>query len=436
MKDDVFMFKKGSYLYVEEDANTNNIFIVKHGAVQLVYQNHRLKHNVKIAGTGDILGFISSLCGKPRTESALAVEDSSVIVLPKNRFMEKLKRSPDMTFRVLRYFAQQLRDYDELLTSENSQGSLSPALSMFQAGSFYYKTGDVHAAYYILSELIKHYNSDPVADSARNLISKMSSLVNESKTVPAHEGVYRVFADKQVIFCENEPGAELFIIKKGRVKIVKQSGDSEIILSVLSDGEIFGELAIVSTKPRNATAISIGQTTVLPVNVPALTKLIEKSPLIINRIFIAISRRVWFTHIRFDALTYNRLITKMYIFLKNKLLEENISLQSTSPHSFTFGIDELQKMTGHSDNDDDTANEMFNDPNLRFQLGDITVLSPKALVATARYYVARDNVNAKNVDNERFFFQDDGEIDDEINTDDALETLSIVSEIEDFDFPN
>jgi len=436
MEDNVFIFKKGSYLYLEEDGNTNNIFIVKRGAVQLVYQNHRLKDIAKIVGPGDILGFISSFCGKPRMESALAVEDSSVIVLSKSRFMEKIRRSSDMAFRVLRYFAQQLREYDELITFGNSRKSQPVSMDMLQAGSFYYKIGNVNAAYYILSRLVRYYNLDSAADSARTLLSKMTNLVNKSLTIPVHEGIYKVFADKQIIFCENELGAELYIIKKGRVKIVKQNNDSEIILSVLGDGEIFGELAIVSRKPRNATAMSIGQTTVLPINMAAITKLIQKSPAIINRIFTAISRRVWFTHIRFDALTYNRLITKMYIFLKNKLLEENISLQDTNPHRFSFGIDELQKMAGHLENDDSVVNEMFNDPNLRFQLGTITVLSPKVLAASAHYYATRDNADAKDISSERFFFNDPNGGNDRINDDSAFRTSSIISEIEDFDFPD
>ena len=436
MKDNILMFKTGSYLYVEEDGNTNNIFIIKQGAVQLMYQNHRLKDMARVAGPGDILGFVSSLCGKPRTESALVVEDTSVIVLPRSRFMDKLGRSPNMSFRVLSYFAQQLREYDELITFGNSRESQPAPLNMFQAGSFYYKTGNINAAYYILSRLIKYYKSDSTAGQARKLLDKMADLTNKSMILPSYSGVYRVFADRQIVFCENEPGEELFIIKKGRVKIVKQSGDGEMVLSVLGDGEIFGELALVSRKPRNATAISIGQTTVLPVDMPAITKLVEKSPAIINRIFTAISRRVWFTHIRFDALMYNHLITKMYIFLKNKLLEENISLQNTTPHSFSFGIDELQKMAGHVENDGSVADEMFNDPNLQFQLGGITVISPKVLAATAHYYVARDNADAKNIRNERFFFQNTGQIDNEASADNVLKASSVISEIDDFDYPN
>ena len=436
MKDNVFTFKKGSYLYLEEDGNTNNIFIVKQGAVQFVYKNHRFKNIAKIAGPGDILGFVSSFCDKPRMESALAVEDSSVIVLTKSHFMDKLGRSPDMTLRVLRYFAQQLREYDELITFGNSQENRSIPSKMLQAGSFYYKIGNINTAYYILSRLISYYRLDPAAESARVLLSKMTKSVDrKSLTASMHEGVYKVFTDKQVIFCENEPGKELFIIKKGRVKIVKQGADSEIILSVLGNGEIFGELAIVSNKPRNATAISIGQTTLLPINVSTVTKLMEKSPSIINRIFAAISSRVWFTHIRFDILTYNHLITKMYSFLKNKLLEEIVSLQNTSPHSFYFGIDELQKMVGHLDGDGSAANEMFNDSNLRFQLGSITVLSPKVLAATANYYATRDNMNTKNDDsNDRFIFDDEGDV--KKNDDIILKTSSVISEMEDFDFPD
>ncbi|WP_426750999.1 Crp/Fnr family transcriptional regulator [Myxococcus sp. Y35] len=56
------------------------------------------------------------------------------------------------------------------------------------------------------------------------------------------------------LFREGEPGKEMFVIQSGRVAISKRVRDVEKVLAVLGPGEFFGEMAIISNKPRNASA--------------------------------------------------------------------------------------------------------------------------------------------------------------------------------------
>jgi CRP/FNR family cyclic AMP-dependent transcriptional regulator len=57
-----------------------------------------------------------------------------------------------------------------------------------------------------------------------------------------------------VLFREGEPGKEMFVLQVGKVAISKKVRDVEKVLAVLGPGEFFGEMAIISNKPRNATA--------------------------------------------------------------------------------------------------------------------------------------------------------------------------------------
>jgi CRP/FNR family cyclic AMP-dependent transcriptional regulator len=57
------------------------------------------------------------------------------------------------------------------------------------------------------------------------------------------------------LFREGEPGREMYVLQAGRVAISKKVRDVEKVLAVLGPGEFFGEMAIISNKPRNATAI-------------------------------------------------------------------------------------------------------------------------------------------------------------------------------------
>jgi CRP-like cAMP-binding protein len=58
-----------------------------------------------------------------------------------------------------------------------------------------------------------------------------------------------------VLFREGEPGKEMFVLQSGKVAISKTVRDVEKVLATLGPGEFFGEMAIISNKPRNATAI-------------------------------------------------------------------------------------------------------------------------------------------------------------------------------------
>ena len=89
-------------------------------------------------------------------------------------------------------------------------------------------------------------------------------------------------------------------------------------------------------------------TTLIAIEKDTLFSLLEKTPSIINKIFMAISQRIWFTYIRLESRVYTRPITRIYAFLENKLLEDRISLKSTNPVTLNFGIDELIRMTGVS----------------------------------------------------------------------------------------
>ena len=57
-----------------------------------------------------------------------------------------------------------------------------------------------------------------------------------------------------VLFREGEPGKEMYVLQSGRVAISKKVRDVEKVLAILGPGEFFGEMAVISNKPRNATA--------------------------------------------------------------------------------------------------------------------------------------------------------------------------------------
>jgi CRP-like cAMP-binding protein len=341
------VFKAGTYVYIEGDEDVDEVYIVEKGLVEFKSTNERISTHGNTASPGDVFGFISSLSRRPRMETAFAKVPSTVLTFSRDRFLILLQKNSDIAIKLLNAYADELRVYDTMIFQMGGQRDvfLPDEEQMFNLGAYYHRNGLKGNAFYVMTRYGQIYPTGQYGKEAKAILADLAKGGTTRMAEPVPDGIYRRFADKQIIFCEHEPGDELYIIKKGKVKIVKYHSNSEIILSVLKEGEIFGELAIVSDKPRNATAISFGSTVVLPINKDSMMKLIRKSSDLLKRIFTAISQRVWFTFIRMESKFYEKPITRVYVFLENKLIEDNISLKNREPHLFSFGIDELLKMS-------------------------------------------------------------------------------------------
>ena len=98
----------------------------------------------------------------------------------------------------------------------------------------------------------------------------------------------REYQPDEVIFRQEEPGMGMYIIESGTVEIVAEP--SQIQLSELTDGEFFGELAILDESPRSATARSKTQCTIFGFFQPDLFSLIERNPRLGVKIVMRLAR--------------------------------------------------------------------------------------------------------------------------------------------------
>jgi len=86
------------------------------------------------------------------------------------------------------------------------------------------------------------------------------------------------FPKGTVLFQEGDRGQEMFIIQKGRVKVRKKVGPEEKVLAELSDGEFFGEMALLLGMDRSATVEVIEDSKILVVGPDTFESLLKGSP--------------------------------------------------------------------------------------------------------------------------------------------------------------
>jgi tetratricopeptide (TPR) repeat protein len=100
-----------------------------------------------------------------------------------------------------------------------------------------------------------------------------AALVKEMDLEEHHEG--------DVIIHEGEPGSSMYIIAHGEVKVYTRStgqSGSSIYLAKLGEGDFFGEVSVLTGKPRTATITASQKTELLRLDKEKLDNALAKYP--------------------------------------------------------------------------------------------------------------------------------------------------------------
>jgi CRP-like cAMP-binding protein len=96
-----------------------------------------------------------------------------------------------------------------------------------------------------------------------------------------------------VIFWRGDPGATLYIVESGWIKIVVTGPEGqEAALGVLGPGKFFGDLALLDGRPRTADAVAVEDCRLWLLERDALVRAIEASPRLALALLAALASRV------------------------------------------------------------------------------------------------------------------------------------------------
>jgi len=80
------------------------------------------------------------------------------------------------------------------------------------------------------------------------------------------------------LFMEGDPGEQMYIIRKGLVRILKREGSHMATLAELGPGSILGEMSLLDRQPRSATAKTLENTEVVIIDQAMLEATYQKLP--------------------------------------------------------------------------------------------------------------------------------------------------------------
>ncbi len=83
----------------------------------------------------------------------------------------------------------------------------------------------------------------------------------------------------ETLFHAGDPGDSLFIVREGQVELyIKDTVGQKIVLTTAGPGDMFGELAMLDTGPRTATALALTDCEVLVLDRGDLVLLFQRKP--------------------------------------------------------------------------------------------------------------------------------------------------------------
>jgi uncharacterized membrane protein len=83
----------------------------------------------------------------------------------------------------------------------------------------------------------------------------------------------------ETLFNAGEPGDALFVVRSGSIELfIKDTAGQKIVLTVAEEGDLFGELSLLDSGPRTATAVALTDTELLVLDRDDLLLLFQKRP--------------------------------------------------------------------------------------------------------------------------------------------------------------
>jgi len=95
-----------------------------------------------------------------------------------------------------------------------------------------------------------------------------------------------------IIFRENEMGEDMYIIKRGKVEIFKESNGKKTAIATLGEKAFFGEMAILEDVPRSAGVMAIEDSLLITIHKDSFRQSVYEYPDIAFEVLKVLSSRL------------------------------------------------------------------------------------------------------------------------------------------------
>jgi CRP/FNR family cyclic AMP-dependent transcriptional regulator len=81
-----------------------------------------------------------------------------------------------------------------------------------------------------------------------------------------------------LLFIEGDPGNEMFVVKSGKIRLLRQDGDITAVAAIAGPGTVIGEMALLHREQRMVTAQVVEDSVVIPIDEETYAATIKNIP--------------------------------------------------------------------------------------------------------------------------------------------------------------
>ncbi len=199
------------------------------------------------------------------------------------REVPKLLQAPAPAFR-LRQFADSGVEYEAKVWMDDV-GAKDDILSDLRVQIWYHFQREGIEFPYPVREIRQRVAAaEPPEVKARAIFTRLQSvpffgaLPEEVLALLARDASIVRFGAGERVVLQGEPGDACYVVDDGKLSVVIAEGRTEQQVAVLSTGDLFGEISLLTGEPRGATVRAIGDARLVVVGSSSLRTALERSP--------------------------------------------------------------------------------------------------------------------------------------------------------------
>lgn len=132
-------------------------------------------------------------------------------------------------------------------------------------------------------------------DNTRNLLADMAlftGLTTSQLDWVARHAHRRIFEAGRNVLTIEQPGEAVYIILHGTVKIHIEQGERDVILAILGAGDLLGEMSLIDSVGRSASAVTLETSLMLWMDKNTFNHMLDNFPIVTRNLVKIMTRRV------------------------------------------------------------------------------------------------------------------------------------------------
>lgn len=223
-------FLEGDVVFKQGSAG-DTMFIIHTGALAVIRETEGTSTVVARLNPGDFVGEMALVDQEPRSATVKAMEETVLVPITRSFLLKHSARDTKFILNLMESLSDRLERVDEMLKWRFAESG-PPAQPA----------------------------DGPPGDEPRSaaFLRSFGDSMDPGALVKLNQG--------EIIFRTGDPGQEMFIILDGEVHISQEEGGQRYVQARFTKGHFFGEMALVSGRPRVATAVAAAPTVLMPIS--------------------------------------------------------------------------------------------------------------------------------------------------------------------------